>query len=178
MIRRRAEPQAGRAARWAMLVALLLALSWLLLQPRLERLDGQVLVRINGVPIDLIGVLEEGWGRMVSDCARVRDRTAEPALNREVLEALRGYSPPDSLSARVVGIYSASEWLLVEATFDALPPVLVLMRARPEPSPLSIEALWSGSTYPWRTVPFAGRFLQVRVPEVPSELVRCVEPRF
>lgn len=161
-----------------MLAALLLVLGWLLLQPRIESLDRQLLLKINGQPVDVLGVIEEGWGRMVSDCARVRDVTAEPASNRAVLEALRDYSLPDSLSARVVGIYSASEWRLVEATFDTLPPVLVLMRARPEPSPLAIEALWSGSTYPWRTGPFAGRFLRARVPEVPGELVRCVKPRF
>ena len=176
MNRLRAEPQAGRAARWATLVALLLALIALLLQPRLERLDGQMLVRINGAPVDAVGAVEEAWGRMVSTCARVQDRTADLALNRDVLEVLRGYSPPDSLSARVAGIHSASEWLLVEAAFDTLPPVLVVMRAQREPAALSIEAVWSGSTYPWRTVPFAGRFLRERVPELPRELVRCLRP--
>ncbi len=170
--RRRHGP--GPAGRWALLVSLLLVLGWLLLQPRIERLDGQVLLSINGAPVDAVGAIREGWWRMVSDCARVRDRTTEPALNREVLESLRGYSPPDSLSARVSSIHSVGDWLLVQAAFETMPPVRVVMRRRGEGTAPTIEAVWSGSTYPWRTVPFSARFLQARVPEAPEALVRCV----
>jgi len=57
--------------------------------------------------------------------------------------------------------------------------VLVLMRAAVgADEPLVIEAVWSGTTHPWRIVPFAAEFLKARAPAVPEALLRCAQPGF
>ena len=149
---------------------------WLVLHPRIELADGRAVMSINGQMVDVTGALEDAWSRVVNACGRVRDLSGDPNIGGAVMAAIRAYSVPDSLSARIVRIQGVSEWLLVEAVFDAVPPVLAVMRSDAESRVLTIEALWSGSTHPWRTAPFAARFLRERAPGVPEALLGCMRP--
>ena len=167
-----------RFAQWFSLIGLAV-LALLLVQPRLEIRDQRLLLTLNAEPFDVVGSVAEIWGRLVSECGSVRRVESTSSVGRTAQALLEHYSPPDSQSARVVRIDLLSEWLLVEATFDDMPPVLVLMRgARGPVERLAIEAIWSGTTYPWRIVPFAAEFLKARAPEVPVALLGWAQPGF
>jgi len=157
----------------------LIALALVLLQPRWVMQDQRPLLTLNAEPFDAVGGANEIWGRLRSRCGAIESVDKNSESGRAVVALLQRYSPPDSLSARVIRIDSLSQWLLVEAVFDALPPVLVLMRGTNEATGLPvIEAVWSGTSYPWRIVPFATEFLMQRAPEVPPALLRCARPGF
>ena len=167
-----------RVARWFSVIGLAV-LALMLVQPRLTTKDQRLLLTLNGEPFDVVGGVAERWGRLVSDCGSVSRAESGSSMGRTARALLEKYSPPDSQSARVVRIDQLSDWLLVEAVFDALPPVLVLMRGASGPAePLVIVAVWSGTTHPWRIVPFAAEFLKARSPEVPAALLRCAQPGF
>ena len=151
---------------------------WLLLEPSFGRQDNRWLLSINGVPFDLIGSVRERWGRITTDCSRVEANGADRNTVERLENLLRDYSPPDSRSSRVSRILNQADWWLVEAEFETLPPVVVLVRrAEGLDQTLHIAAVWSGSTHPWRTGPFAGDFLRQRAPEAPTELTVCAQLR-
>jgi len=157
----------------------LIALVAILLAPRIVHRDERWLLTVNGEPIDVIGAVVEGWGRLSSDCSAVTTVALDTVEGRLLRDLLRRHSPPDSESARLVRVDSARGWLLVEAGFDVLPPVLVLIRSESQqPAAMEIRAVWSGSAHPWRLVPFAAEYLSVRAPDAPPELIRCARPSF
>jgi hypothetical protein len=167
-----------RVRRWLSTLGFI-ALVAILLEPKLVHKDQRWLLTINGEPIDVAGTAAEIWGRMVSDCSVVTSLSTDTVEGRLSLELLRRYSPPDSESARLVRIDSARGWLFVEAGFETLPPVLALIRQDPlQPVTATIKAVWSGTSYPWRLVPFAAAFLSARAPDAPTELLLCAKPSF
>lgn len=167
-----------RISRWFSALGLI-AIVAILLSPRIVHRDDRWLLTVNGVPLDVIGTVVEWWGRQVSDCGLVTALATDTVEAHLALDLLRRYSPPDSESARLIRVDSTNGWLLVEAGFDALPPVLALMRSDPRRSmPAAIRAVWSGSAYPWRLVPFAAEYLGARAPDAPPELIRCARPSF
>jgi len=167
-----------RFARWFSALGLGV-LMVVLIQPRVLVQDQRLLLTLNGEPFDVVGFVTEAWGRWLSDCSAVKLIDGESGDGHLVLRVLQQHSPPDSFSAKVVRIDRLHHWLLVEASFDTLPPVLVLMRASGD-EPLSLEtaAVWSGTSQPWRIIPFATHFLRARAPDAPADLLRCAQPRF
>lgn len=167
-----------RVARWVSAIGLVV-LALMLVHPRFEIKDQRLLLTLNGEPFDVVGGVAELWGRFASDCGSVGGAENGSSLGRAAQALLEKHSPPDSQSARVVRVDRLSDWLLVEAAFDDMPPVLVLMRvAVGDNESLMIKAVWSGTTHPWRIVPFAAEFLKARAPEVPAALLRCAKPGF
>ena len=151
---------------------------WLLIEPSFERQDNRWLLSINGMPFDLIGSVREHWGRLTTDCSRVETHGADRNTVERFENLLRDYSPPDSRSARIAHILKQANWWLVEADFTTLPPAVVLVQgSEGSDQTLHIAAVWSGSTHPWRTGPFAGDFLRQRAPEAPAELTVCAQLR-
>ena len=174
----RGPTQRVRFARWFSAIGLV-TLGLMLLQPRLVMLDQRPLLTLNDEPFDIVGGAAEILGRLLSDCMVIKQLESDSETARAALSLLRQHSPPDSLSAQLVRIDSLSDWLLIEAVFNTLPPVLVLMRgATGSVGPSGIEAIWSGTSHPWRIVPFAGAFLRAKSPEAPPELLRCARPGF
>jgi len=168
----------ARVSRWFSALGLAL-LTVILMQPRILVQDQRLLLTLNGEPFDVVGSVTEAWGRWLSDCSAVKLIDSESGVGRATLRVLQQHSPSDSFSAKIVRIDRLHHWLLVEASFDTLPPVLVLMHASGD-EPLSLEtaAIWSGSSQPWRIVPFAAHFLRSRAPDAPADLLRCAQPRF
>ena len=166
-----------RVARFFSMIGVVLMV-WLVGDPRVDRRDGRWLLLINQAPADLAGAVEEWWGRLTSDCSEVVELTNDPFAIADARGWVGNYSVPDSLSVSVSGIYTTKHWLLVEAEFAALPPAWIVIRQPAgAPDAVRIEGVWSGSTYPWRPVPFAGAYLMARVPDAPAALFRCARVR-
>ena len=140
----------------AALAAVLFGLSLL----GLEQRDDSWLLKVGGRPLDVRGATWAAWQDATRDCTRVQrldPSTAEPiggpavraplpaeATAAAAVRALRGFSPPDSESARVwrldhwaPGAPEAMPpktgapgpvWWVLQAEFDRLEPVVVLVR--------------------------------------------------
>lgn len=144
-----------------------------LLHLRVESRDGRWLLLVDGVPRDPLGRLSERWLALTRDCSAVR--TLQPA-DRDwpaAQQALAAYSPPDSRSARVVGLVALGPWRLAEARFDALEPAVVLLHEVSGRLQVREGAIWSGSTHPWNRAAFIRRYLAGRAPEAPAALLAC-----
>jgi len=174
----RSDKTRARFSKWFSALGLAL-LVVILMQPRILVRDQRLLLTLNGEPFDVVGSVTESWGRLLSNCSSVKWIDNESGVARAVLRVIQQHSPPDSFSAKIVRIDMLHDWLLVEATLETLPPVLVLMRASRDES-LSFEAaaIWSGTSQPWRIVPFAANFLRSRAPDAPADLLRCAQPQF
>lgn len=163
----------------SVMVAVTWLVVWFLASPRIESRDERWLFYVNGVPVDALGVLEEYWGRVTSDCSGVADLSNDTITVAALLDLLQRFSPPDSLSARIVSVRTTQDWWVVEATFDYLPPAwVVFSRSLSSAEGIQIREVWSGSTFPWRAMPFAGRYFRSRLPDVPAELLRCGRVQF
>ena len=147
---------------------------WLVASPGIERRDGRWLLLVNGVPVDVLGTADETWQRLTSDCSQVAELSRDTAATASLLALIREFSPPDSLTATIHSVYKTADWWVVEASFDHLPPAWIVLHQSPgENAGLAVRAVWSGSTYPWRAMPFAGAYLQGQIRDVPPALLRC-----
>jgi hypothetical protein len=140
---------------------------------RVERRDHSWLLLVDGVPRDPLGAAAEAWQRARRDCSGVEVLQPDDAAWQAARGAVAAYSPPDSASARLTRALALGEWRLVEARFDALPPVVVVLRVEGDAPRVLERAVWSGSTAPWEPGPLIRRYLGARAPGVPKALLAC-----
>jgi hypothetical protein len=152
-------------------VAVLVPLSHLEVQPA----DDSWLLRIDGRPVDVAGAWAQTFTRWRRDCRRVQPLSPPHAVHAAALQALREHSPPDSASAEIVSLSRQGDWLLAQARFGPLQNAVVLLQASAQGWGVVEAGIWSGSTHPMRAEPFIRRYLQRQVPEVPSDLLDCLD---
>ncbi|MFM8738322.1 MAG: hypothetical protein ACKOGB_11945 [Betaproteobacteria bacterium] len=189
----------------AALAAVLFGLSLL----GVEHRDDSWLLKVGGRPLDVRGAAWAAWQDATRDCTRVQrlhpstaeaigGPAAQTALPAEAtaaaaaVRALRGFSPPDSESARVRRLDhwapGAAEamppktgavgpvWWVLQAEFDRLEPVVVLVRQEGPDAHMLAAGVWSGTTLPWNPAWRIRRFLAERVPQAPAALLACIDP--
>lgn len=140
---------------------------------QLDQLDDGWLLRIDGRPVDVAGYLDEALERLIRDCRSVRTIAPDDPLSAGALEAIEFYSPPDSHSASLAGLWAQGDWMLASARFTSLQPALILLRRQAQAWQVVQGGVWSASTYPFHTGPFIRRFLARKVPQAPAELLAC-----
>jgi len=179
------------------LLAALAAVSFVLSLVGLERRDDGWLLQLGGRFVDLRGALWAAWQDSTRNCAAVQRLDPEAAQRligpaAAAVEALRGFSPPDSASARVWRVdhwplgagepvqpalaSSAPAWFVLQADFDGLEPVVVLVRQEKAYTQVVAQGVWSGTTMPWNPAWRIRSFLGDRVPQAPPALLACVDP--
>lgn len=141
-----------------------------------ERRDDGWLLMAAGRPVDVAGSLASLWNRGLRECSPLTALAPGDPVHERALEALRGYSPPDSHSARVGHMLALGPWRLLQATFDTLEPVVVVVRDDGAAVEVLSQAVWSGSTRPWDAGWRIRDFLGARAEEVPRRLIDCLEP--
>lgn len=156
----------------------------------LERRDDGWLLLAAGQPLDVRGAVATAWVHLTRDCSGVQPLQADRPEHHRAAAALRAYSPPDSASAEVLQMTAMGPWRLVEARFDTLAPVVVVvldggqyasahspnMPIGSEDRSVSVQAVWSGTTRPWDAAWRIRRFLGERAPDVPARLLACLDP--
>ena len=140
---------------------------------RVERRDHSWLLLVDGVPRDPLGAAAEVWQRARRDCSTVTTLRPGDAEWQSARDAVAAHSPPDSASARLVSALAFGDWRLVEARFDVLAPVVVLLRREGEALRVLDRALWSGATSPWEPGPLIRRYIGQRAPGAPALLLAC-----
>lgn len=159
--------------------SLILMVALLVLVPlshlELEPSDGSWLLRVDGVPVDVPGLVADGYLTLTRSCSRVQALAPEDPGFDLALEAIRRESPPQSLSAKLVDLRRQGDWLLAQVQFTELQSAVLLLRANGAGYALAAGGVWSGSTHPHRPGPVIRRFLRTRVPQAPGALIDCFD---
>ena len=143
-----------------------------------EKKDNGYLLVIDGRDVDLLGKLRNDWNRAQRSCERVLFLTAQDPRYEEVKATIQAYSPPQSNSAKLAGVWAAGDWRLAEAEFDQLLPAVVLMHVVNDAPVIVPHAVWSGYTQPWKAAPHIRRYLALQGGDsVPTDLYDCFEPQ-
>lgn len=139
--------------------------------------DGRRFVLAQGQLHDVQGWIEDRWNQALRHCGRVQDLPLQSDRGQASLRAIQAFSPPDSYSARMLQLQSVGPWLLAEVEFERLSPAVVPLLETPEGLQVLGQAIWSGSTAPWRPAPLIRRHLLTRAHAMPEALGACFTPR-
>lgn len=142
----------------------------------LPEVDGRRFVLAQGKLHDPLGWFEDQWTQSLRRCGAVRRLDSNSNDVQASLRAIQAFSPPDSQSARLLQVLAHSDWLLAEVEFERLNPAVVLLRKNPTQVQVVGDAVWSGSTEPWRPAPLIRRHLSAKAPELPRALLECFTP--
>ncbi len=140
-----------------------------------EPSDDSWLVRVDGVPFDVAGLMADQALALTRRCGQVQSLGPTDPRFASALAALRQESPPHSLSAQLVDLRQQGDWLLAQVRFADLNNAVVLLQASGAAYVIPAGGVWSGSTHPHRPGPVIRRFLRGKVPQAPGDLVDCFE---
>ena len=161
--------------------SLVLLIALLVLVPlshlEIEPSDGSWLLRVDGVPVDVPGLVADGYSTLTRSCNQVQALAPADQRYAAALEAIRRESPPHSLSAQLVDLRRQGDWLLAQVRFTELQSAVVLLQASEAGYAIAAGGVWSGSTHPHRPGPVIRRFLRSRVSQAPGDLMDCFEDR-
>ena len=139
--------------------------------------DHSYLMVIDGIEIDVLGKFQNQWLSQTQNCKGVSQPQEDQAKFQAILKAIQSYSPPQSQSAQIAGVWTLDKGTLSEVEFDALLPAIVTLQTTDSGEQILPRGIWSGLTKPWVAAPLIRTYLQKQVPEIPSRLVNCFNPR-
>lgn len=160
--------------RVGLIVLLVLWLALVVQHVRIEHQDQNWLLNVYESRIDIKGIASDQWvrtQRLGLGCRAIQ--IAQEHTPAALLEAIHRYSPPDSLSARVLWLGITRGWSIAELEFDTLSPAVIILKQDNEDWRIPMTGIWSGHTHPWRPSPLIRHFLLSRNPDIPTELLRC-----
>ncbi len=160
-------------AQAALLAALVVVLPLSHVQWRAS--DDSWLLWVDGRPVDVAGMLSNGYAALTRDCSLVQTLAPGSAAHADVLAAIRQHSPPDSASAQLVQLSRQGEWWLAQAQFQALQEAVLLLAPSAQGLGVVPGAVWSGPTHPHKPEPVIRRYLHARAPGAPASLLACFE---
>ena len=131
------------------------------------------LLLVDGRPVDVAGYVSERHTRLTRHCSHVQALPPTDPLHAQALNTIKHYSPPDSMSARMVHAIRQGDWLLAQVKFRNLQDAVVLLKASTPGLEIVKDGVWSGATHPHRPEPLIRRYLQIRVPSAPADLTAC-----
>lgn len=160
----------------AITLLVLTALGVLRAHVDIERQDGSYFLSFQGKKHDVLGMLLNQTNALLRQCGAVQTLDVNSTQAGRALHAIRHFSPPDSMYARLLGLHQQGQWLLAEVEFATLNPAVVLLTSSPERTNVVEGAIWSGTTAPWHAASLIRRYIQSRAPQAPAELLSCFNP--
>ncbi|CAN1568849.1 hypothetical protein [Limnohabitans sp. B9-3] len=142
-----------------------------------EEKDNGYLLVIDGREVDVLGQLRNDWNRALRNCTRVSFLSAQDPRYLQAKATIQAYSPPQSSSAQLAGVWAAGDWTLAEVEFAQLLPAVVLMHTVNGATAIVPSAVWSGYTQPWKAAPHIRRYLSQQGGAAPPDLFECFEPQ-
>ena len=139
--------------------------------------DHSYLMVVDGIEIDVLGKMQNQWLAITQNCEGVSQPLAGQANFQLIQNALQSYSPPQSQSAQIAGMWTFGEWTLAEVEFETLLPAVVTLQINNNEQKIVPRGIWSGHTKPWIAAPLIRTYLKTQVPELPSKLLNCFDPR-
>jgi len=162
-------------SRASLILLLLLLVIVPLSHLEIEPSDGSWLVRVDGVPVDVPGLVADSYSTLTRSCRQVHVLGPADPQFAAALEAIRRESPPHSLSAQLLDLRRQGDWLLAQVRFTELQNAVVLLQVSESGYALAPGGVWSGATHPHRPSPVIRRFLRSRVPKAPGDLIECFD---
>ncbi len=143
----------------------------------IEHVDERYLLRVDGVPVDVLGRVSATVNRLTRRCEAIAQPASEVSLDDPLaIAAIREHSPPDSRRLKLRQLLTSGPWLLAEVEFSELQPAVILLEKKTQGWVIPHHAIWSGSTHPWLAVPWIRNYLHQRAPQAPLALMACFEP--
>jgi hypothetical protein len=139
--------------------------------------DHSYLMVVDGIEIDLLGKMKNQWLSQTQNCDGVLELQPGQESFQSIQNTIQSYSPPQSQSAQIAGIWTWGAWALAEVEFDALLPAIVTLQTNKHEQRIVPRGIWSGLTKPWMAAPLIRTYLKTQVPEMPSKLLNCFSPR-
>ena len=139
--------------------------------------DHSYLVVIDGIEIDVLGKIQNQWLAHTQNCKGVTEPKESEANFQAIHKAIQGYSPPQSQSAQIAGVWTLGSWSLAEVEFETLLPAVVTLQMNDSDPQIVPRGIWSGHTKPWMAAPLIRTYLKAQVPEIPNQLIDCFDPR-
>ena len=143
----------------------------------LSEIDGRRFVATQGRLYDPLGWLEDQVNAISRSCGAVQRVGLEDPGAQLALTRIRAYSPPQSQSAQIAGIWTLGTWSLAEVEFETLLPAVVTLQMTDSEQQIVPRGIWSGHTKPWLAAPLIRTYLKTQVPEIPNQLIHCFDPR-
>ena len=164
------KPHVALTALMAALIAVTMShLEWV-------QADGGHLLMVDGRPLDAEGWLRNQLNSLRRNCKDVQVLQANDKRLELALQALKNFSPPGSLSARVAAGSMRHDWMLLEVEFDDLLPAVVLMQKNGADWGVEQRGIWSGQTHPWLAATHIRAYLARQVESAPANLLACFDP--
>jgi hypothetical protein len=139
--------------------------------------DHSYLMVVDGIEIDVLGKIQNQWLVHTQNCKNVSQPIAGEAIFQDIHKAIQSYSPPQSQSAQIAGIWTLGKWSMAEVEFETLLPAVVTLQMNDSGQQIVPRGIWSGHTKPWLAAPLIRTYLKTQVPEIPSQLIHCFDPR-
>jgi hypothetical protein len=139
--------------------------------------DHSYLMVVDGREIDILGKIQNQWHSHTQNCKGVTEQKESEANFQAIHKAIQAYSPPQSQSAQIAGIWTLGTWSLAEVEFETLLPAVVTLQMNDIDPQIVPRGIWSGHTKPWMAAPLIRTYLKAQVPEVPKQLIQCFDPR-
>ncbi|MDI9330414.1 MAG: hypothetical protein QM527_03675 [Alphaproteobacteria bacterium] len=159
--------------RFWLLVLVLLGVGLVFNHVRWVKFDGRLILEVDGRPVDAVGMVKNQLNALTRDCNEVSNHGAEHPLHQQVWAVVQGYSPPQSMSGQLIGVWAYQGWVLAEAEFaELLPAVVTLKRVEGQWNIVS-NAVWSGNVRPWKAAPLIRDYIAMQASGLPGKL-RCV----
>ena len=143
----------------------------------IKAVDHSYLMIVSGIEVDVLGKIQNQWLSHTQNCKPVTQPNAGQAVFQSVHKAIQAYSPPQSQSAQIAGIWTLGKWSVAEVEFETLLPAVVTLQMKDSEQQIVPRGIWSGHTKPWLAAPLIRTYLKTQVHEIPSQLIHCFDPR-
>lgn len=144
---------------------------------RIKPFDASYLLEVDGRDVDILGFLKNHWTIATRNCKSTLRPDNNSNAYREAVQLIKNFSPPSSSNARIMGFWLQSDWAVVELEFDTLQPAVVPVRFQNGVPFIEAKAIWSGLTTPWKSAPFIRHYMGNKLPDIPKDLLNCLEPQ-
>ena len=90
----------------------------------IKAVDHSYLMVVDGIEIDVLGKIQNQWLAHTQNCKGVTESNESEANFQAIHKAIQAYSPPQSQSAQIAGIWTLGKWSVAEVEFELFCPLL------------------------------------------------------
>ena len=137
--------------------------------------DNGLMFNVDGRDVDFIGIMKDKWRMTTNTCKTVKQLASEDPKLRMIKTTIQSYSPPDSISIKVIYVWTSGTWAVAEVEFEKLLPAVVPVKNLDTTATVVGDAIWSGMTVPWKSGPFIRAYLGEKSSDTPKDLLNCFE---
>ncbi|MEY4466270.1 MAG: hypothetical protein RIR21_63 [Pseudomonadota bacterium] len=137
--------------------------------------ENGLMFNVDGREVDFVGIFKNKWRMATNSCKTVTELKSEDHKFSMIKAAIQSYSPPDSIPIKVIYVWTSGTWAVAEVEFENLLPAVVVINNLDASATVVADAIWSGTTAPWKSGPFIRAYLGQKASDMPDALLNCFE---